>query len=125
MKKQICMKDVYFLICPDCGKKRQVTRSTYLDFINRKRLGRCRSCGTKETLRKKEKKTKTMNCCGCTLTVAKGDRVQGSTRCEKFEVCKYSSECLRVLFKLDWDGFTADCRGFEVKDYEEPLKLQF
>lgn len=121
-----CRKPVYtegdfFITCPDCNKERQVTRQNYMCFMNEKISGRCRTCGRKATIVKKKKKTRIIECYGCTLTVTK------EGRCEKFMTCRHCSECLHVIFKLNWNGFTADCRGFEVKDYKEPLdqiKLQ-
>ena len=128
-RKPIYTEGDFFITCPECNKKRQVTRQNYMSFMNESASGRCRSCGIKAAIRKqiKRKKTKTIECRGCTLTVARGDRINSSTRCEKFKTCRHRSECLHVLFKLNWSGFTADCRGFEAKDYREPLdqiKLQ-
>ena len=120
-RKPIYIEGNFFITCPDCNKKRQVTRQNYMCFMNGKTSGRCRTCGTKVTIRKKKKKTRTIECHGCTLTVAKRDR------CKKFEACKHYSECLHAISKLNWGGFMADCRGFESKNYKEPLdqiKLQ-
>lgn len=110
-----------YITCPDCGIPRRVTRRNYMTFMTGKSSGRCRSCATKSMPHKSIKKVTSIECCGCILTVSKGAHINNSERCEKIDTCKHRSECLKALFNLNWSGFTADCKGFEVKASRDPL----
>jgi hypothetical protein len=45
--------------------------------------------------------------------------LEEAARCEKFLECRHQSDCLAVLFRKNWPGFTADLKGFEPWTAEE------
>lgn len=53
----------------------------------------------------------TTECCGCIVTAA-----EEGCRCEKFDFCIHQSKCLGVIaLKVNWQGFTSDCKGYQMK----------
>lgn len=121
-RRTIDISGDHFLVCPDCGKKRKVTYPTYRDYKKGKKSGRCRSCATKKSIARR-RTAQTAECCGCVLTASNKE----GTRCAGFDTCQHRSECLKCIFWLDWEGFTANCCGFSAEEYIEPLyqvKLQ-
>ena len=104
------------ITCPECKEIRQVSKQIYLNHRRGKITGRCRVCGALAQKVWKREKVKTIESCGCVLTGTKCN-----ARCAKFETCKHRSECLHALFALHWDGFTADCRGFNAKAPKDPF----
>jgi hypothetical protein len=53
---------------------------------------------------------------GCTL---KPITKRGIKRCKKYANCKYYKQCLDIASENEWDGFSADCKGYKKKTEKE------
>lgn len=98
------------VICPDCGKVRQVTIYFYKGVIKNNGIFLCRTCSLKrrfpnveKTIKKevvpKKLSPKEIEINGCTLIKQK------EGRCSKYENCIFFEKCLNQVVELDWNGW--------------------
>jgi len=122
--KEYIVNTKFTVTCPLCKKERLISYSNYKFITIGRGSGLCKKCGYIQRENKKkvgfvetsfEMIIPTLKCCGCLLSFA-SVKLAVSNRCEKYETCANSNLCLDAVVKADWDGFTADCKGFVQRE---------
>ena len=124
-KKIPTRKKRFKVICPDCGKEREISYATHRMIItDPEKPGRCMKCGIKYRDEKKKANFVAnyvapvmpwIRVCGCKVSKNVNKYDSGlaiSVRCDRFHDCKYQERCLDAVAEKGWDGFTGDLKGF-------------